>query len=95
MSDWRAIPGYDGMYEINSQGQVRTWRYRKEQRMKSPRPMSAYKRHRGKGPDGQKRFVKLTDADGNRSEPTVLALMVEVWCGGKRPGMVAYHKTAI
>lgn len=92
MSDWRAIPGYDGMYEINAQGEVRTWRWRKEQRAQKPRLLTAYMRHRGNGPEGRKRYVKLTDAKGNTSEPTVLSLMVEVWCGGKRPGMVSYHK---
>lgn len=92
MTDWRAIPGYDGMYEINVLGEVRTWRWRKEHRMKEPRLLTPYMRHRGNGPEGRKRFVKLTDADGNTAEPTVLSLMVEVWCGGKRPGMVPYHK---
>ena len=92
MSDWKAIPGFDGMYEINAQGEVRTWRYRKERRMKAPRLLVPFMRHRGIGPESRKRFVKLTDADGNTTERTVLSLMVETWCGGKRPGMVAYHK---
>lgn len=88
MSDWREIPGYDGMYEINRQGEVRTWRWRKDHRAKNPRLLTAYMRKRG----GQRRYVKLTDANGNTSEPTVIALMVETWCGGKRNGIVAYHK---
>jgi hypothetical protein len=35
--------------------------------------------------------VKLTRPDGTKSEEAVLKIMVAVWMGGERPGMVPYH----
>lgn len=89
-NDWRNIPGYDGMYQINRDGDVRTWRWRGEKRMKNPRLMSQYVRHAGK--QSKARFVKLTDAQGKAQERKVLHLMVEVWFGDVPRGKVPYHK---
>lgn len=36
--------------------------------------------------------MKLTDADGKGTDAKVLSLMVDTWMGGKRPGLVPYHK---
>ena len=47
-------------------------------------------RHKGK--QGRARFVKLTDDSGRAAEFTVLSLMVNVWLGGPRPGLVPYHR---
>jgi len=88
--DWRDIPGYGGMYQISREGAVRTWRYRGERRLKEPKPMQQYMRHRGER--SRRRVIKLTDANGIAREVPVLGLMVEVWLGGSRPGMVPYHK---
>ena len=40
--DWRDIPGYDGMYQLSRMGEVRTWRYRKDRRLKAPRLLVQY-----------------------------------------------------
>ena len=88
--DWRDIPGFDGMYQLSRMGEVRTWRYRKDRRLKAPRLLVQYMRHRGQY--SRRRVVKLTDADGKTKEVPVLGLMVSVWLGGPRPGMVPYHR---
>ena len=88
--DWRDIPGYDGMYQLSRMGEVRTWRYRKDRRLKAPRLLVQYMRHRGQY--SRRRVVKLTDAEGKTKEVPVLGLMVSVWLGGPRPGMVPYHR---
>lgn len=89
-NEWRMIPGYGGAYEISREGEVRTWRYRRTQFLKEPKPLTPYRRKKGR--QGNARFVKLTDAGGKACEVKVLSLMVDVWLGGKRPGVVAYHK---
>jgi len=89
-NEWRKIPGYGGAYEINWDGQVRTWRWRGTTFAKEPRLMSAYMRKRGR--QGRARYVKLTDENGKSHEIKVIHLMVEVWLGGQRPGKVPYHK---
>lgn len=88
--NWRDIPGYDGAYQISREGDVRTWRYRKDRRLKKPRLLSQYMKHQGKR--SRRRYVKLTRPDGTTVEAPVLHLMVDVYLGGQRPGKVPYHK---
>lgn len=88
--EWQKIPGYGGAYEINWDGQVRTWRWRGTQFSQKPRLLTAYMRKKGR--QGRARYVKLTDEHGKAHEVKVLALMVDVWFGGPRPGKVPYHK---
>ena len=51
-----------------------------------PRTMAQYKKH-GK----PTRFVKINVGNGKRKEMKVLSIMVDVWMGGARSGMVPYH----
>jgi hypothetical protein len=88
--EWRDIPGYDGIYQINRDGDVRTWRWRKDHRMKTPRLLQPYMRHGGAV--SRKRVVKLTDHAGNAKECSVLQIMAHVWLGGVPAGKVPYHK---
>lgn len=88
--NWKEIPGFDGMYQISREGDVRTWRWRGERRMNSPKPMRQYMKHNGKR--GKSRFVKLTDATGTAKEYKVLRLMADIWLGGVPEGKVPYHK---
>lgn len=87
---WRDIPGYDGVYQINFDGDVRTWRWRKARLSKKPRRMVAYLR--GRGTKSRRRYVKLTDANGKSREVPVLKIMVNVWLGGGKPGLIPFHK---
>ena len=89
-NEWRDIPGYGGAYQINYDGEVRTWRWRGTQFSKKPRPMAAYLRGRGK--KSRRRYVKLTDENGMAKEVAVLRIMVDVWLSGGMPGLTPYHK---
>lgn len=91
--EWREIPGYGGAYEISWEGQVRSYRWRGAQLTAKPHPLTAYMRKRGKC--GRALFVKLTDEHGKAREVKVLSLVVDVWLGGNRPGLVPYHKNGI
>lgn len=88
--DWRDIPGYGGAYQISREGEVRTWRYRRERRLKEPRLLRQYMRRQGE--KSRRRVVKLTDETGRAREVNVLGLMVDVWLGGRPPGLVPYHR---
>lgn len=82
--------GYGGMYEISDMGDVRSWRWRGTRRASSPHLLQPFVRKQGR--KGRALFVKLTDADGKGTDAKVLSLMVDTWMGGKRPGLVPYHK---
>ncbi len=91
--DWRDIPGYGGMYQIDRMGQVRSWRWRGDHRARHPRLLVPYKRkRRGKGRQSNRVYVKLTDPSGRSAEVAVIGLMADVWLGGRPTGKVAYHK---
>ena len=87
---WRPIRGYGGMYEISDMGDVRSWRWRGTRRTTSPHLLRSFVRKRGAY--GRGLFVKLTDENGKARDVNVLGLMVDAWLGGKRPGLVPYHK---
>lgn len=78
------------MYEISDMGDVRSWRWRGTRRASSPHLLQPFVRKQGR--KGRALFVKLTDADGKGTDAKVLSLMVDTWMGGKRPGLVPYHK---
>ena len=87
---WRPVPGFGGMYEISDMGAVRSWRWRGSRKVKSPHLLTAFVRKRGA--NGRGLFVKLTDESGTGRDVSLMGLMVDVWLGGKRPGLVPYHK---
>lgn len=91
MSDWRDIPGYGGLYQIDRMGRVRSWKWRIGHRAKKPHLLVPFVRK--KGAQGNAVFVKLTAPDGSKSRDVrVISLMRDVWMGGPRQGMVVYHK---
>lgn len=92
--EWREIPGYGGAYEVNWDGIIRSWRWRGEHMAKTPRELKSYRRKpRGLNRhQSNRRYVKLTRPDGTSAEVPVLKIMVEVWFGGPRKGMIPYHK---
>ena len=91
MSEWRDIPGYDGLYQIDRMGQVRSWKWRIGRRATKPHLLVPFVRKRGAR--GKAVFVKLTAPDGAKPcDVKVISLMRDVWMGGPRQGMVIYHK---
>ena len=92
MSEWRDIPGYDGMYQVSRDGMIRSWRkpLAWEVRADKPRMMSAYVRggkRYGTNHTGRRYCVNLVK-DGKRIERTISGIMAEVWLGGRPKGLV-------
>ncbi len=89
--EWRMIAGYGGFYEVSRLGEVRSYRSCWG-RLPSSRLLTPYKRQpRGKGRRSNRVFVKLTDQNGRAREVPLVNIVVDVWKGGRPPGMVAYH----
>lgn len=86
--EWRDIPGFNGMYQINYFGDVRSWIWRGNIRAKNPKLMTAYT---VKGSSRRKTFVKLRSPDGTSKRVPVASIMADVWLGGTPPGMDRIH----
>ncbi len=86
-TQWRDVPGYDGVYQVSWEGRVRSWRWRGSHLCQKPKDMTQYTRR------GSRRvYVKLTDGNGRSKEVPVSRLMAEVWLGKCSDGKVVYHK---
>lgn len=90
--EWRDIPGYEGRYQINRLGEVRSLCCAQGLR-KKPMIIKPYTKNYNK-PGARTRwyFVKLTDEHGKARDKQVHLLMRDTWMGGPRPGMVVYHR---
>jgi hypothetical protein len=88
-NEWRDIPGYNGRYQINREGDIRSWaphggRYSKGTASK-PHILKQYK--------NQRRYVVyLKNGDNKHAPVSVFRLMVKTWFGDIPDGMVSYHK---
>lgn len=93
---WRSIPGYDGRYEISTNGEVRSWnghnRFREgaSPRASEPRMLKPKKRWRKRG--GPELLVTLYDRANKPNQVRVKALMRDVWMDGPKAGYVIHHK---
>ena len=88
MSDWRAVKGYEGRYEVSLEGQVRRcWKTR------PPTLLTPYRRKaRGNSRRSAREFVKLTSFDGRSRDVAIIKIVGEAWIGQPPPGWVYYHK---
>lgn len=88
MNGWRAVKGYERLYEVSFEGEVRRlWKHRE------PTPLTPYRRKpRGNGRRNAREYVKLSDGQGRSREVAVLKIAGEAWLGPLPPGMVYYHK---
>lgn len=83
---WRKIPGFDGSYEISTEGRVRSWMPIGTIQAKKPRVLR---------PSASHRAGSLTvglGKRGARKKVTVRSLMRDVWMRGKLDGYVVHHK---
>ena len=83
---WRKIPGFDGLYEISTEGRVRSWMPIGAIQAKKPRVLR---------PSASHRAGSLTvglGKRGARKKVTVRSLMRDVWMRGKLDGYVVHHK---
>ena len=70
MSEWRDIPGYDGWYQVNEHGEVRSWRMRGRgwKRLKDPVMIKGYIKN-------GRHCVNMTDYLGKVHCYTIKSLM--------------------
>lgn len=83
---WKDIPGYDGKYQADREGNIR----RIYQSGKS-RLMTAYIK---KSTRNRRMVVKLTK-DGNAKEETMIEIMAKTFLGPKPKDHVPYHKNGV
>lgn len=84
---WRNIPGYNGKYRVNKNGNV-------QRVFKSGlvRDMTPYRK---KSSNFRNRlFVKLT-VNGKSKDVAILKIMAETWYRNKDKSLVPYHKNGI
>lgn len=84
---WRDIPGYNGKYRVNRNGDIQ--RVFQNGLVRDMTPYKASSKNAGNG-----LYVKLT-ADGKPKAVAVLKIMVQTWYGGKGGNLVAYHRNGI
>lgn len=100
VAQWRAIPGFEGAYEISEYGEIRS--YRQKGRLSEgksplgsvPHTMQPMFRRHGKSKNNPKKYyaVHLTDNSDRSKEYNIMQLMVLAWFDGGVPGKVPYHK---
>lgn len=83
---WKNIPGYDGKYQADKEGNVRRLYSSGKSRL-----MSAYPK---KTTRNKRLVVKLT-IDKKAKEETVLEIMAKTFLGPRPEGHVPYHKNGI
>lgn len=86
---WRPIPGYDGKYEISTEGRIRSWMPMGGYPAKAPRQIK---------PRWNNRRMTQTVLLGpmkKRKNNRVVSLMRDVWMDGKKPGFVVSHKNGV
>lgn len=79
---WRDIPGYHGIYQASTQGNIR-----KIYKSGKMRKMTPYHK---KMTGSQRMVVKLTK-DGKSKEEILIQLIARTFLGTAPPGMVPYH----
>ena len=94
---WRDVPGYGGKYQASDMGHIANTFWHGQKRKNGGRTiLTQYKRKpRGKAKlQSAKRYVHLTDLEGNMREFSAAKIMAETFLGPVPAGKVIFHKTA-
>lgn len=87
---WRDIPGYDGMYQVSTEGRVRKiWPKSGKATLVTP-----YARDRKRSAASKAMRVHISMPDGRRVERTVISLVSDTFFGSM-PGRRAVHKNGL
>ena len=91
---WRDVPGYGGKYQASDMGRIANTFWRGQKRQNGGRTILAQfkKKPRGKARESARRFVHLTDSDGNTKEISAAKVVAETFLGPVPPGKVIFHK---
>lgn len=90
MIEWRDIPGYDGKYQASEDGDVRHVYPSGHTRLLTP-----FRKSERSHASSRNRYVYKLSRDGRGREVAAINIMVATYLGGRRSGMVAYHKDGI
>lgn len=85
--DWKAIPGYEGLYECDRYGRVR------KVSGKAPHLITQFKRRGNACSRGEAVYVNLTDANGKNRARLVGRLIYSAWVGPVKHFI--YHKNGM
>lgn len=83
--NWKPIPGYNGLYEISIDGEVRTWKNGKHGIRKTPKKLTPYRQVSGR------MTIHLEKGDGGKTI-SIARLMAIVFLGGIPEGKFVGHK---
>lgn len=80
---WKDIPGYNGKYQCDREGN-----FRRVYKSGKTRPLRPFKKNGNRN----KIAIHLTDDNGNTKEKLVLGVIALTFLGQAPPGYVPYHK---
>lgn len=91
---WRDVPGYGGKYQASDMGRIANTFWHGRRRQNGGRTIMAQfkKKPHGNARESAKRFVHLTDLEGNRKEISAAKVVAETFLGPVPPGMAIFHK---
>lgn len=92
---WRDVPGYGGKYQASDMGHIANTFWHGQKRKNGGRTiLTQYKRKpRGKAKlQSAKRYVHLTDLEGNMREFSAAKIVAETFLGPVPAGKVIFHK---
>ena len=84
IESWRNVPGYNGKYQVDREGNIR--RVFKSGKTRAMCPYSK------KMSGSQRLVVKLTDDNGISKECVFMAIMARTFLGPAPKGHIAYHR---
>lgn len=85
-NDWKPIPGYDGWYEINTEGQIRSWKNYGHAKRKTPKILRQVVDKVGRA------YVSLSLRPCVSQWEKVSRLVVSTFLGEIPDGAFVYHK---
>lgn len=88
---WRPIPGFDGLYEISTLAEVRSWRivggvHKAGERSESPKILSpTLRKRKNRNPVLE---ISLWNGEAKSSPLDIKMLMRDIWMEGPKPGKI-------
>lgn len=92
---WRPIPGFDGLYEISTLGEVRSWRitggiHKSGERAEKPKILAPTLRRRKRGNEVLE--ISLWNGKTKGFPLNIKNLMRDIWMNGPIPGKIVKLK---
>ena len=98
MADWKDIPGFEGLYQASTDGEIRTCEGKVTSNAKYGRRVwkqRVLKKKLSKGKKGRADFRVELWKDGKHMTFLVSRLVALTWCNGYQDGWTVNHKNGI